>query len=52
LPDLSLSWDRSDSADLLLEESVDDGGLSGIGSADQSNRDLFSIRMEGRELSK
>jgi hypothetical protein len=43
LPYFGLARDRCDIADLLLEEGVDDGGLSGVGTTNQSDRDLFSI---------
>src|SRR5690606_14210061 len=52
LPDLSLSRNRSDSADLLGAEGVDDGGFAGVGVSDQSDGDLLPIGVEGRELAE
>lgn len=52
LPDLGLSGNGSDGADLLLFEGIDDGGLSDIGVPDETDRDLFLIRVEDRELAE
>lgn len=52
LPDFGLSGDWGDCADLLGAESVDDGGLSSVGVTDQTDGDLFSVGVEGGELTK
>lgn len=50
--DLGLSWDRGDSADLLLLERVDDAALADVGIADEADRDLLLVRVEHRELAE
>lgn len=45
LPDLGLSGDWSDGADLFLPECVDDGGFAGVWIANESDRDLAAIGM-------
>jgi hypothetical protein len=52
LPDLSLSRNRSDSADLLGAEGVDDGRLAGVGVPDQSDGDLLPVGVEGGKLTE
>lgn len=52
LPDLGLSGNRCNSADLLLTKSVDDGRLASVGVSDETDRDLLAGSMEGGELAK
>ena len=52
LPDLSLSWDGRDRADLLLLERVDDRRLADVRVADEAHRDLLLVRVEDRELTE
>jgi hypothetical protein len=43
LPDLSLSRNGSNSANLLFEKGVDDGRLSSVRPTNQTDRYLFSV---------
>lgn len=52
LPDLGLSGDGSDGADLLVTESVDDGGFAGVGVADEADRNLLTVGVEAGELAE
>lgn len=52
LPDLGLAGDGGDRADLFLAEGVDNGGLAGVGVADEADRDLLAGRVEGGELAE
>jgi hypothetical protein len=45
LPYFGLARNRRNIANLLLEESIDDRGLSGVGATNESDRDLFSVSM-------
>jgi hypothetical protein len=52
LPDLGLSGNRSDGTDLLLLDGVDDTGFTDVGVSDETDRNLFLVGMEDRELSQ
>jgi hypothetical protein len=49
---LGFTGNRSDGADLLLLERVDDTTLPDVRIPDQTDRDLLLVRMEDRELSQ
>lgn len=52
LPDLGLSGNRSDNADLLLPQSVDNRRLSGIRIADHADGNLLAVAVKRRELAE
>ena len=52
LPHLGLTRDGRNCADLLVAKGVDDGGLAGVGVADETDGDLLAGRVEGRELAE
>jgi hypothetical protein len=52
LPDLGLSRDGRDRADLLFLERVDDGRLADVRVANEANRNLLLVRVEDRELAE
>ena len=52
MPHLGLTRDRRNCADLLVAKGVDDGGLAGVGVADETDGDLLAGRVEGRELAE
>lgn len=52
LPDLGLTSNRCNNADLLLPQCVDDGRLARVGVADHADRDLFAVAVQGRELAE
>jgi hypothetical protein len=52
LPHLGLTRDRRNCADLLIAKGVDDGGFAGVRVADESDGNLLTRRVEGRELAE
>ena len=52
LPYLRLAGYGRGLADFLLSERVDDGGLAGVGVADEADGDLFAGGVESRELAE
>jgi hypothetical protein len=52
LPHLGLTGNGRDCADLLVAECVDDGGLAGIGITNETDGDLLTGRVKGRELTE
>ena len=52
LPDFGLARDGCNGADGFGAKRVDDGGFAGVGVANETDRDLFLIRMKSRELTK
>lgn len=52
LPNFGFSWNRCGFANCLLLESVDDRRFTDVGVSDESDRDLFLVGEEGRELTE
>lgn len=52
LPYFGFTRDRSHCAYFFLFECVDDAGFTSVGVADESDRDLFLVRVEHRELTE
>jgi len=52
LPNLCFTGNRSDCADFLLSECVDDRRLAGIGIANEAYRNLTAVGVESGELAK
>lgn len=52
LPDLCLSWNWCDGADLLVAKGVDDGGLSSVWVSDEPDGDLLAVGVKGGELAE
>ena len=52
LPDLGLSRNWGNCADLLVAECVDDGGFPGVWISDEADGDLLAVGVEGGELAE
>lgn len=52
LPYFGFARDRSDCAYFFLFECVDDAGFTSVWVADETDRDLFLVRVEHRELAE
>ena len=52
MPYFRFTGDRGDGADFLFSERIDDGGLAGVRIANETDRYLFAVGVERRELAK
>lgn len=52
MPNLSLSGNRSDGADFLVAEGVDDGGFASVRVPNKADRYLLAVGVEAGELAE